>query len=152
MPSLIDRISVFQPCFGGVALVHAIEIAGEQGGLVAAGAGADFEDGAVVVHRILGQQRETDLVAERFLARLGLVLFLFGQFAHVAVAGGVVDQRLQIGNFGVGGAIGLDLVHHRPELGEFARQLHVVVGGQIGGELAFQHGVPVEQGIELLLR
>ena len=48
---------------GGVALVHAEQVAGEQRGLVAAGAGADFQDGVVVVHRVFGNQRELELLA-----------------------------------------------------------------------------------------
>ena len=55
---------------GGVALVHAEQVAGEQRGLVAAGAGADFEDGVVLVHRVLGQQREADLLRRASLALL----------------------------------------------------------------------------------
>ena len=50
---------------GGIALIHAIEIAGEQRRLVAAGAGADFEDDVALVHRILGQQGEPDFLLQR---------------------------------------------------------------------------------------
>ena len=41
---------------GGVALVHAEQVGGEQRRLLAAGAGADFEDGVLLVGRVLGQQ------------------------------------------------------------------------------------------------
>ena len=44
----------------GVALVHAEEIAGEERRLVAAGAGADFEDGALLVGRVLGEEQAAD--------------------------------------------------------------------------------------------
>jgi len=38
---------------GGIAFVHAEQIAGEERGLVAAGAGADFQDHVALVHRVL---------------------------------------------------------------------------------------------------
>ena len=50
----------FPALFGGVALIHAEQVAGEQRGLVAAGAGANFEDGVVIVHRIFRDQREAN--------------------------------------------------------------------------------------------
>ena len=50
---------------GGVALVHAEQIAREQRRLIAAGAGADFEDDVALVHRVLGQERKPDLLLER---------------------------------------------------------------------------------------
>ncbi len=40
---------------GGVALVHAVEVSGEERGLVAAGAGADFEDDAASSAASLGR-------------------------------------------------------------------------------------------------
>ena len=43
---------------GGVTLVHAEQIAGKERRLVAAGAGADFQDDVAVVHRVLGDERK----------------------------------------------------------------------------------------------
>ena len=48
---------------GGIALVHAEQVAGEQRRLVAAGAGADFEDGVLLVGRVLGQQQDLDVAS-----------------------------------------------------------------------------------------
>ena len=60
-----DRQDLRLPALlGGVALVHAEQVAGEQRGLVAAGAGADFQDGVVIVHRVLRDQRQMDLLFE----------------------------------------------------------------------------------------
>ena len=42
----------------GIALIHAEQIGGEQRRLVAAGAGAHFEDGVALVGLVLGQQHE----------------------------------------------------------------------------------------------
>ena len=41
---------------GGIALIHAEQVAGEQGRLVAAGAGADLQDGRGVLVAVLGGQ------------------------------------------------------------------------------------------------
>ena len=60
---------------GGVALVHAEQVAGEQRRLVAAGAGADFENDVALVHRVLGQEREPQLLFERRAARFKLRAF-----------------------------------------------------------------------------
>ena len=95
-----------------VALVHAEQIAGEQSRLVAAGAGADFEDGVVIVHRVLGNQREANLAVEFRQPLLQCGLFGFRHLAHVGI--GIVAHRLEIGHFGAGGAIGLDRIDHRP--------------------------------------
>src|SRR6185437_215321 len=57
-----------------------------------------------------------------------------------------------IGDFGRDGAVSLDRLNHRAELGKFTRQLDVSLGRKIGGQLAFHQGVAVEQGVELLLR
>src|SRR6516164_2818841 len=48
-----------------IALIHAIEIAGEQRRLVAPGAGADFEDDALLIHCVLGDERKADVMFER---------------------------------------------------------------------------------------
>ncbi len=54
----------------GVALIHAQEIGGEQRGLLAPGAGADFKDGAPRVGLVLGQKHDLDLLLERGVALL----------------------------------------------------------------------------------
>jgi hypothetical protein len=48
----------------GEALIHPVEIRGEKGGLVAAGAGADLHDGIAVVVRIAGDEEIVQLRAE----------------------------------------------------------------------------------------
>jgi hypothetical protein len=44
----------------GEPLIHPEQVAGEQRGLVAAGAGADFQHHVAVVHGVLGQQRHAE--------------------------------------------------------------------------------------------
>ena len=77
---------------GGVALVHAEQIAGEQRRLVAAGAGADFENDVALVHRVLGKEREAQLLFERRAPRFELRPFRLGDGAHLGVGRRIVDQ------------------------------------------------------------
>ena len=60
---------------GGITLVHAKQIAGEQSRFVAAGAGADFKNDVAVVHRIFGQERQPQFLFERRAPRLKLAAF-----------------------------------------------------------------------------
>ena len=53
----------------GVALIHAEEIAGKERRLVAAGSGAHFENGALLVGGILGQKRESQARARASASR-----------------------------------------------------------------------------------
>ncbi len=48
----------------GVAGVHAVEVGGEEGGFVAAGAGADLDDDVLLVGGVLRQQRQLQLLVE----------------------------------------------------------------------------------------
>ena len=54
----------------GEARVHAEDFGGKERGLVAAGAGADFEDDVLLVVGILGQQQHLELFFEGRRARL----------------------------------------------------------------------------------
>ena len=49
------------------------------------------------------------------------------------------------------GAIGFDRLDYRRKLGEFARQLHIGLGRQHGGEIAFQRRMPGDERIEFLV-
>ena len=64
-----DMISVRQPLALGVAQVHAHQVAGEQRRFVAAGAGADFEEGVARVVRVARQQRGLQLGVQAFDSR-----------------------------------------------------------------------------------
>ena len=54
---------------GGETLIHPEQVAGKKRGLVAAGAGADFQHHVAIVHRVLGQQRHADLLRQFDAAR-----------------------------------------------------------------------------------
>ena len=106
----------------GIALIHAEKIAGEQRRLVAAGAGADFEDGAFLVGRILRQQRDAQLLFERLEPQLGLAQLLFGEARHLGVGRGIVQHGLEAGDFRALRAVIADRRGDLFESGEFARQ------------------------------
>ncbi len=108
----------------GIALVHAEQIAGEQGGLVAAGAGTHFEDRTVLVGGILGQQRHANLFLERGQALEHRRLFLGGEPLHVGLGGGIDQQGFERGKIGPRVAQCMHGLHHRRELGKLARQAH----------------------------
>ena len=57
----------------GVAGVHAVQVAGEQRGLVAAGAGADLDDDVLVVVRVALDHLQPDLLLERLQTRRRLL-------------------------------------------------------------------------------
>ena len=69
----------------GVAGVHAEHFGGEERGLVAAGAGADFQDDVFLVVRILGQQQNLEFFFHAADARFQFVEFFLGVGAHVGI-------------------------------------------------------------------
>ena len=64
-----------------------------------------------------------------------------------SVAGSAISA-LGIGNLGAGGAIGLHRVDQRIELGELARDLHVLLRIHLAQQLGLERGVVGEQDIE----
>src|ERR1700680_1153138 len=68
---------------GGVALVHAEQVAGKQRRLVATGAGADLENDVAFVHRVLGDEREAQFFLKRGAPRFKLGALGFGDGAHL---------------------------------------------------------------------
>ena len=82
----------------GVAGVHLVQVAGEQRGLVAAGAGADFDDHLGEVVRRIDQELLFDLRVERVALRPQFREFFFRHRLHVRVGGhrlGVRDRGAQ---------------------------------------------------------
>ncbi len=89
----------------GVLRVHAEQVAGEDGGFVAARAGADLEVDVALVVRVGRDQRLLQLQLERFVALLECSEFLFTHrtnigvavFDHLSGGGHVRVNRLVIG-------------------------------------------------------
>ena len=111
----------------GVALIHAEEIASEQRRLLSAGAGAEFEDRALLVGGVLRQKLHLELPLKLLDPRVKRAKLLTGERRHFGVGGRIVDELLQIlaladraPQRGDGGDDGI-------ELGEFARQAHIAV-------------------------
>ena len=80
------------PALGlGIALVHPEQVAGEQGGLVAAGAGADLEHRRPLVGGVAGQQLERQRALGLGQPRLQVGKLLAG---HLADLGARIGQHL----------------------------------------------------------
>ncbi len=124
----------------GIARVHAEEVSREQGSLVAAGAGAHLEDGALLVGGILGQEVDAQLLLHLLHALLDLVELLLRHLLEAPVGGGIVDDLDQIVALGLELAQLLHGLHDRVEIGEFLGELRV--GGGIDAA--------VEVGLDLL--
>ena len=69
-----------------------------------------------------------------------------GDVAHLAV--GVREQRLDIFKFGGSGAVIADRLHDRRQVGEFARQLHEIVGADLGIQARLDFRMAYDQGFE----
>ena len=142
----------FPSLFGRIALVHAKQIACKKSGLVAAGAGADFENDIALVHRILGQQCDTQLLLQRGSAGLEFRLFGLGDRTHLGVGCGICDEARDPVEFTLRGAVRLDRFHDRRQFGEFARKPYVRLGRQRRGEIAFKRCMTYDKRIEFLFR
>ena len=137
---------------GGVALVHAEQIAGKQRRLVAAGAGADFENDVALVHRVLGEERDAQLLFERRAPRFELRPFRLGdRRAFRRRSQGSSIRLVDPVELALRRAIGFHRLDHRRQLGEFARQLHVGLGRQRGGKVAFERRMADDKRVEFLI-
>jgi len=108
----------------GEHAVHPEELGGEQRRLVAAGAGADFEDDVLLVVRILGDQQNLELRQERLPPRDERLQLLFGELAHVRVAGG--RQLFGLRDVADDGLVLAEPFDERLDLGQRLRVLPVL--------------------------
>ncbi|OIQ81230.1 hypothetical protein GALL_370110 [mine drainage metagenome] len=126
----------------GIAAVHAEQVAGEQGGLVAAGTGADFQEDAAFVVGIPGQQQLLQLQRRGFQLFTPKPDFLGHEIPHF----GVMGHFFRVGNIGFDLLVGPVPFDDRAEFGMFARQLAVVV--HVGrGVLAGQQQIEFFQAL-----
>ena len=144
-----DHLDLPAVAWRRIALVHAEQVAGEQRGLVAAGAGADFQDHVALVHRVLRDQREADLLRERVALFLERRLLGFGERAHLGIGRGVGEHRVEIGDLALRRPVGRDGRHQRLQLGELARQLHIGVAVGAGREVGLDRLEAGHQRVEL---
>ncbi len=143
---------------GGVARVHARQVAREQGGFVAARAGADFDEGVALVVGVFGQQQALQLVLQLHQFGLCGVDFLLRHLGHVGVfqhlpRAGQVGLTLlvagvaarDLGDLGMLARNAAVLLHVRHDV--FAREQEVEflqalrVAFQLAAEKGFHQGV-----------
>ncbi|HEY4969647.1 MAG TPA: hypothetical protein VII35_07055, partial [Steroidobacteraceae bacterium] len=136
----------------GEAFIHPEQVAGEQRGLVAAGAGADFQHDVAVIHGVLGQQRHADLLRQFEAAEAKRFALGCCHGAHLGFGRRIGEQRIDIRDLGVGGAVGLHRVDQRIEFGEFARDPHIVLGAELAQQLVLERGMVRQQDIKFGFR
>ena len=78
--------------------VHVVEVAGEQGGLVAAGAGADFHDDAVEVLAGSTSRRSSSRVLQRLLPALQVGQLLLERSWRISGSVSAGQQGLGLGD------------------------------------------------------
>ena len=91
--SLSDITSSFQPCRSAKRAYMRNRSRGEQRGFLAAGAGADFEQGVLVVVRILRKEQHAKFLDERSMPRFQLLQFFARERGHFGIA---ADQLLRV--------------------------------------------------------
>ena len=150
--ALARRDDIDLPALGlGIALVHAEEVAGEKRGLVTAGPGADFQDGALLVGIVLGEQRDLELAGQRVEMRLALVALVFGQRPHFGVERGIVEHGRDTVEFTGLAAIGADRLGDVLEPGEFPGEGNEGRRIRIGGKATVDLIVTPQDEVELFL-
>ncbi len=113
----------------GEAGVHPEELLGEEGGLVAAGAGADLDQHVLFVVRVLGQEQQLQLLFELPFPLLEPGQLLVGQLLHLRVveqAAGLAQALFHLFPLAV-------LLHQGAHLGVGLGQL--LVAGAVGQHL-----------------
>src|SRR5690606_1049292 len=136
-PGVADRERLERPAAQlGVALVHAIEAAGEPGRLPAAGARADLQDRALGVRLVLGQQRQLDRPLQRRQAPLQRAQLLLGERAHLPVEARIGDHLAQTRRLLDGRTPFPDAGGDRLELGVFDRERSVILAARLGQGVA----------------
>ena len=144
----------FQPPALALAIlgVHAEEVAGKEGRLVAARAPPDFQDGVAAVLRVGRDEQELDFLLQLGPARLAAVQLLAGHFTHlrVALVGndvlGLVDAGQHLDVFP-------PCLHQVAQFLVFLRQLDVTLLVGNDGRVGYQGGyflVAGHEGVEFL--
>ncbi len=90
-------MSHLPPLRFGVADVHAHDLAGEQRGFVAAGAGADLHEDVLVVVRVLRLEQDLELLFERLLLLFELGQLELGELAQLLLALDRLQHLFRVG-------------------------------------------------------
>ena len=83
----------------GKAMVHPIEVGGEQGRLLPAGGGVDFHDDIPLVVGVAGQQGDFEPLRQLVQAMVGGGQLLLRHFHQLGIAA-LADQGAQVADFG----------------------------------------------------
>ena len=151
----IGRVGVQQihrpVLFLGKAMVHPIEVGGEQGRLLPAGGGVDLHDDIPLVVGVAGQQGDFETLRQLVQTEVGggqLLLCHFHQLGVVALA----DQVAQVADFGVQPTIpGVDVgqfLEGRAFPAQLA-QLDIVGGNFRARHLGLDMLIPLHDGLQL---
>jgi hypothetical protein len=149
-----DRNDVDLPLVAlGETLVHAQHFLGEQGGFVAAGAGADFEDDVLVVVRILGDEQGADGSVSLIALFLKLAQLLEGHGLEFGI-GFRLDHLLDSGNLGQKSLVLREHPDHGPDVRclfrGFGDARHGAARGSQAEHLRFEDVVPLLDFLQLL--
>jgi hypothetical protein len=106
----------------------------------------------VVVHGVLGQQRDADILRQPVAPGLQFVALGFRHAAHFRVRRGIGEQGFRAGKLGLHAAIGLHGLDQRIEFGELAGDLHIAVRTDLAQQLVFERGMVGEQDVEFGFR
>ncbi len=90
--------------------------------------------------------------SRRFEPVAQLAPLLVGDLAHLGIGVRIVDQGLDAAQLRRHRTIGLDRIHDRTEVRQFARQLDEFVGRKLAGQPGFDFGVTHDQRVEFGLR
>ena len=96
-----------------MALIHAQQFGGEQCGLVAAGASANFEDGIACIGLVARHQQQLYVVFQLGQPPTQLFRLLAGHLAHLRVGIDIMCQRTDLVILGLQGAQRRDAIHNR---------------------------------------
>jgi hypothetical protein len=131
----------------GVARIHAEQVAGEDGGLVSAGAGADFQHGRGVLVGVARGQQQGDVALHVRQAGVQGVQLVGGHGGHF----GILGHHRQVHDLGPHLCQRRDGVGDRLHLGVFLRQAHdlLTVGGRAHARLHLMEAVEhlIEPGL-----
>ena len=132
----------------GVAQVHAQQVAGKEGAFVAAGAGADFDDGVAGVVGVARQQQVFDAGFGFLQAGFGVSGFFVGKVAQLGVVAHLAGG-LQVGVCLLPAGI---VVQHFADFGVFLVQFPEqgdVTADVFAGQLGVEFVQPVLQAVQL---
>jgi hypothetical protein len=119
-----------------VALVHAEDLGGEEGRLLAARPCPDLQQHVLLVVGILGDEQRRDLGVQRVAPRFESAQLLMGHLAHVGVRLRP-DHLLDLGQLAERRLVGAVAVHDGGDLPRLARQL--LVGGRVPRHVGIGH-------------